>query len=66
MLFKVRALLESQQIVIPPTKQCEKLVLALCTAQVDENRLQKSETSFNDCFDAFRLSLQRYVIPKPR
>lgn len=60
MLSKARTLLELQQIVIPSTKLCEKLVIALRTAQINENRLDKSQTTFDDCLDSFRLSLQRY------
>ncbi len=66
MLSKTRAFLELAMIAIPPTtKQTEKLVLALRTAQVDENRLDKSQTTHDDCFDAFRLALQRFVVPEP-
>ena len=37
-----------------------KLLTALRTAQAQEYRLQKEETSFDDVLDAFRLSLQFY------
>lgn len=37
-----------------------KLVTALRTAVANENKLDKEQTSYNDIFDAFRLSLQYY------
>ncbi len=68
MLSKTRALLELGLIAIPPKKH-EKLILSLRTAMVvddEDNRLDKSQTSFNDIFDAFRLSLERYVVVVPQ
>jgi hypothetical protein len=38
----------------------EELLTALRTAVANEYRLDKTETSFNDVMDAFRLSLQFY------
>jgi hypothetical protein len=38
----------------------DKLLTALRTAVANEYRLDKTETSFNDVLDAFRLSLTLY------
>jgi hypothetical protein len=38
----------------------DKLLTSLHTAVANEYKLDKTETSFNDVLDAFRLSLQFY------
>ena len=38
----------------------EKLLTSLRTAVANEYKLDKEQTSYNDIFDAFRLSLQFY------
>jgi hypothetical protein len=38
----------------------DKLLTSLRTAVANEYKLDKTETSFNDVLDAFRLSLQFY------
>ena len=42
-------------------KEFDKLITALRTALSIENTLDKESTSYNDCFDAFRLALKNYV-----
>jgi hypothetical protein len=42
-------------------KEFDKLITALRTAVSVENTLDKESTSYNDCFDAFRLALKYYV-----
>jgi hypothetical protein len=44
-------------------KKFDKLITALRTAVSVENTLDKESTSYNDCFDAFRLAL-KYYAPK--
>jgi hypothetical protein len=42
-------------------REFDKLITALRTAISVENTLDKESTSYNDCFDAFRLALKYYV-----
>jgi hypothetical protein len=44
-------------------KEFDKLITSLRTAVSVENTLDKESTSYNDCFDAFRLAL-KYYVPK--
>ena len=54
-----RALLEDGFIVIDPC--FSKLITSLHTATDVEGKLDKGGTSYNDIFDAFRLSLRLYL-----
>jgi hypothetical protein len=59
MLSHTRTLIEDGFVAIHPTK-FQKLLISLHTAVDNEGKLDKNSTSFNDIFDAFRLSLQLY------
>jgi hypothetical protein len=59
MLSHTRTLLEDRFMAIHPTK-FQKLITSLHTAVDNEGKLDKNSTSYNDIFDAFRLSLQLY------
>jgi hypothetical protein len=61
MLSKLRAFLEAGMIVIPA--DFKELIISLQTAVVDEDKLQKDQTTYDDMLDALRLSLQRYAMP---
>lgn len=58
MLAHTRTFLENRFIAIDP--RFEKLIMSLHTAVDIEGKLDKNSTSYNDIFDAFRLSLQLY------
>jgi len=59
MLSHTRTLIEDRFIAIHPTK-FQKLITSLHTAVDNEGKLDKNSTSYDDIFDAFRLSLQLY------
>ena len=59
MLAHTRAFLEDGFIVIDP--RFSKLITSLHTATDVEGKLDKGGTSYNDIFDAFRLSLRLYL-----
>jgi hypothetical protein len=42
-------------------REFDKLITSLRTAVSVENMLDKESTSYNDCFDAFRLALKYYA-----
>ena len=65
MLAHVNELLSAKKIKIHPTFQ--KLITSLRTAVVNINtgNLDKDATSYNDIFDAFRMSLLNYNLVKP-
>ena len=58
MLGYAKSVLEADFIRIHPTQQ--KLIIALKTAWEDNGSLSKEQTSHDDVFDAFRLSLLAY------
>lgn len=66
LLENARLLMEKKRVVIPPAEVLNedyiKLTTALRTAHIDPNtgRLDKEDTSYDDLFDAFRLSLMYY------
>jgi hypothetical protein len=43
---------------IPPTKEYDKLIISLRTAQARAYSLDKDQTSYDDLLDALRLSLK--------
>ena len=47
---------------MPPTKEYDKLIISLRTAQAREYSLDKDQTSYDDLLDALRLSLKGYQI----
>ena len=58
MLGHSKILVEKGMIAIDPI--FDKLITSLWTAVDNEGKLDKESTSFNDIFDAFRLSLDTY------
>jgi Terminase RNaseH-like domain len=50
---------ESRRIAINP--KFDKLIVSLRTAVDKDGTLDKESTSYNDCFDAFRLALKFYL-----
>jgi hypothetical protein len=62
MLVHTKLLFERDSIAIHP--KVVKLITSLKTAVENDGSLDKEITSFNDIFDAFRLSLQNYSLKK--
>ena len=58
MLSYCKSVLEGDYLRIHPTQ--EKLIIALKTAYEVDGKLDKEQTSYDDIFDAFRLSLLHY------
>ena len=65
MLVHTNELLFAKKIRIHPTFR--KLITSLRTAVINTNTgsLDKEATSYNDIFDAFRMSLLNYKLVKP-
>ena len=61
MLGHAKLLIDRGRVAIHPTK-FNKLIVALRTAVARDGILDKEQTSFDDIFDAFRLSLKYYNI----
>ena len=59
MLSHTLTLIEDGFVAIHPT-WFQKLITSLQTAVDNEGKLDKNRTSYNDIFDAFRLSLQLF------
>jgi hypothetical protein len=62
MLQHAKSLMDENRIMID--KRFEKLLISLRTATADEYKLQKSDMSYDDLFDSFRLALQFYARSK--
>jgi hypothetical protein len=60
MISHLAQLFNEHKVAVDP--QFEKLIISLKTAQVNEYSLMKEETSYDDLFDALRLSLRCYKI----
>jgi hypothetical protein len=63
MLGHTKHLIDRGKVAIHPTK-FNKLVVALRTAVATDGLLDKEQTSFDDIFDALRLSLRYYHVQK--
>jgi hypothetical protein len=64
MLGHAKLMMDEGYVAIHP--RFGKLITSLRTAVDTEGILDKTKTSYNDIFDAFRLSLQYYRFPKPQ
>ena len=62
MLQHAKSLMDENRIMID--KRFDKLLVSLRTATADEYKLQKSDMSYDDLFDSFRLALQFYARSK--
>ena len=62
MLQHAKSLMDENRIMID--KRFEKLLVSLRTAIANEYKLQKTETTYDDVFDSFRLALQFYARSK--
>ena len=60
MLSYAKTVVEGRYLRIPRTPQTDKLVIAMKTAFETDGKLDKESTSYDDIFDAFRLSLLHY------
>ena len=60
MISHLAQLFENHHVAIP--KEFDKLIISLNTAVVNEYSLDKESTSYDDLFDALRLSLRCYKI----
>lgn len=60
MLSNLHMLVDKEYLAIP--ERLDKLILSLRTASAKEYSLDKEQTSYNDLFDALRLSLKGYKI----
>ena len=60
MLSHLESLFNTHKVAVSP--EFDKLVIALKTAVVNEYSLDKESTSYNDLFDAMRLSLKCYNV----
>ena len=58
MLQHAKSLMDENRIVID--KRFDKLLISLRTAVAEESKLQKSDMSYDDLFDSFRLALTFY------
>lgn len=58
MLQHAKSLMDENRIMID--KRYDKLLISLRTAVAEEHKLQKSDMSYDDLFDSFRLSLNFY------
>lgn len=64
MLSHAKTLIENDFIRIHPSQN--KLTIALKTAWEEDGRLSKEETSYDDCFDSFRLAMLAYKQGEPQ
>ena len=62
MLMHTKLLFERHSIAITP--RFDKLITSLKTAVENDGSLDKDSTSYNDIFDAFRLSLENYILKR--
>ena len=60
MLSKLHVMITDKYLVIP--EEHDKLIISLRTAYANDLSLDKEQTSYDDLFDALRLSLKGYNI----
>ena len=60
MISQLAQLFENHHVAVP--EQFSNLIISLKTAVVNEYSLDKESTSYDDLFDALRLSLRCYKI----
>ena len=62
MLMHTKLLFERRSVAI--NAKFDKLITSLKTAVENDGSLDKEATSYNDIFDAFRLSLENYALKR--